>query len=83
MPSVTTTQWAARFRDPCGTLYGGRNSEGKARLLQSYWGRESTQDSLDRDIWFACPGVAHWHSPLDGADLKCCLALPCSLIVSL
>lgn len=62
MPSVTTTQWAARFRDPCGTLYGGRNSEGKARLLQRYWGTENTQDSLDRRHLVCLP-----RSGLDGS----------------
>lgn len=57
---VTTTQWAARFRDPCGTVYGGRDSESKAHLLQRYQGRERTQDSLDRRHLVCLP----WSSSL-------------------
>lgn len=34
-------------------------------------------------IWFACIEVAPWLSPLYSADHKCCLAVPCSLIVTL
>lgn len=84
MPSVTTTQWAARFRDPCGTLYGGWNLEGsKTHLLQRYREERVPRVARVEGIWFACPGVALWLSPLFGADHEGCLAGLCSLIVSL
>lgn len=67
MPSVTTTQWAARFGDPCGTLYGGRNSEGKAHQLLMDWGRESILGSLDRRHLVCLP----WSSYLALSNVCC------------